>query len=165
MHWLQILEIVLLVIFLIGGWASVLLRVPPVPSRAIDLADAFGLAGIRPGERVFDLGAGEGRVLKQARDKYGARVSGWELNPVVWVLAKWQLGIASDMRLANLWTAPISEADVVFTFLMRDLMGKVEQEIWSKMKPGARLVSNSFVLPNVTPTATSGDVFLYQKPL
>jgi len=139
------------------------LRVPPVPSRKQELDIAFDLAGIKPKELVIDLGAGDGRVLQIARDKYLARIMGWEINPPIWLLAKLRLGINTDVRMADLWKADVSDADVVVVFLMANLMDRAERQIWAKMKPGARLVSNAFRMPNVVPTEEIEGVYLYIK--
>jgi SAM-dependent methyltransferase len=141
----------------------VYLRVPPVPSRRQELEIAFELADIKPNELVVDLGAGDGRVLQVARNRYGARIMGWEISPPVWLLAKLRLGLGSDVWLANLWKADVSDADVVFVFLMAELMGRVESEIWAKMKPGARMISNAFKMPNVAPAEMRDGVYLYVK--
>ena len=52
---------------------------------------------------------------------------------------------------------------MVITFLMPKLMARVERDIWAKMKPGSRLVSNAFPLPTVRPNKSEGGVYLYIK--
>lgn len=156
--------------WILGGilWLALaltaLLQVPPVPTRRKEMDIAFDLAKVVPGEIVFDLGAGDGRFLQRASSQYGAETHGWEIHPVMWLIAKIRLGWAADIRLANLWKADVSRADVVFIFLMARFMGRVEAELWSKMKPGARLVSNTFILPGVVPTEERDGVYLYVKP-
>lgn len=141
-----------------------LLQVPPLPTRKQEMDVAFGLANVQPGELVIDLGAGDGRFLQQAARRYKAVTQGWEIHPIMWLIAKMRLGWGADIRLANLWKADVSRADVVFIFLMARFMGRVEAELWSKMKPGARLVSNTFILPGVVPTQEQDGVYLYVKP-
>ena len=141
----------------------VFLRVPPLPTKAESLKDLFDLAQIKPSERIFDLGCGDGRVLQIARDQYSAEVSGWELNPVMWYLSKLRLGKSSDIRWANLWSAPLHEADVVFIFLIPSLMQRAEKRLWPKLKPGARIITNAFVMPTLQPTASKNKIHLYVK--
>ena len=162
--WFWLIFILVVLLWLIGI-VVLLLGVPPKPSRQSELDQFFVLAKIRPGERVFDLGAGDGRVLQITRDKYGAQISGWELHPLIWLMAKCRLGKDSDIRLASLWGARVEEADVVFVFLMPMFMSKVQKIIWAKLKPGARLVSNSFPMLQEKPTESCGGVYLYVKPL
>lgn len=139
------------------------LGTPPVPTRKREMDIAFELAQLKSGELAIDLGAGDGRFLQVARDRYKALIRGWELHPLVWLLAKLRLGFDADVRLENLWRADVSQAEVVFVFLMPKFMGRVEEELWTKMKPGARLVANFFALPNVAPTASREGVHLYIK--
>lgn len=140
-------------------------RVPPVPSVQQAIDEGLAVAQIKTGELVVDLGAGDGRVLQVAQNQYGARVEGWELHPVMWWLAKLRLRPNGKVHLANLWTAKIEDADLVFVFLMPKLMERVEREIWPRMKSGARLVSNSFPLPNERPVTQRGRAYLYIRPL
>jgi len=158
----------LIIIFVVLVWAIgviiLWLGVPPLPSRRQKINQFFTLARILPNERVFDLGAGDGRVLQISRDRYQAKISGWELHPLLWLLAKWRLGGTADIRLANLWRAPIEEADVVFVFLMPRLMLRVQKLIWPRLRPGARLISNSFPLPDEDPQEIADGVYLYIKP-
>ncbi|MBU1092530.1 hypothetical protein KJ836_02595, partial [Patescibacteria group bacterium] len=69
----------------------------------------------------------------------------------------------ADIRMANLWTAPVQEADLVFIFLIPSLMHKAEKIIWPKLKPGARLITNAFVMPTLEPTASKNKIHMYVK--
>ncbi len=137
------------------------LRIPPVPTRRKEEEIIFELAQLQPGETFYDLGAGDGRLVQVAFKKYRAHACGWEINIPVWFVAWLQSG--GKVRLGSLWTAPVHKADVVVTFLMPSVMGRVEREIWPKLKPGARLISNAFPLPGVTPTASKEGVYLYRR--
>lgn len=154
-----VVGMVLLVTALFVVW----LRVPPVPSRKQELEIVLDFADIKSGDVVFDLGAGDGRVLDVVQHRFGAKVAGWEINPLIWLLANLRLGFGI-VRYGSLWNAPVERADVVFVFLMANLMGRVKVEIWDKMKSGARLVSNAFVLPGVEPVREKDGVYLYIKP-
>lgn len=152
----------LIVLFVIFGFYVAYLGVPPVPTRRQELGVVMELAKIRPNDVVVDLGCGDGYFLERARS-LGARIRGWELNFFVWLLAKIRLGWRSQVYWRDLWSADLTEVDVVYTFLMPRLMARVEREIWSKMKVGARLVSNAFPMPTIKPTKTLEGVYLYIK--
>ena len=160
--WQWIIWGIILLIWLYAVWMA-FLRVPPLPTKAESLKDLFNLAQIKPNELVVDLGCGDGRMLQIARDQYDAKIAGWELNPVMWQLAKSHLGKNADIKMANLWTAPIQEADLVFIFLIPSLMHKAEKIIWPKLKPGGRLITNAFTMPTLEPTASKNKIHMYVK--
>ena len=69
--------------WIVGGglWLALvliaILGVPPVPSRRQEMKVALELAQLKPGEVVFDLGAGDGRMLAMASRLYGVKTQGW----------------------------------------------------------------------------------------
>src|SRR5207302_5004295 len=56
--------------------------------------EALRLAGLRPGERLLDLGCGDGRVLLRAAEAYGATVIGVELDSGLAATARQRLAAA-----------------------------------------------------------------------
>ncbi|MBN1454167.1 MAG: class I SAM-dependent methyltransferase [Anaerolineales bacterium] len=83
---LQWTLVVLAGIFLMlnGLWLIVpaLYGVPWVPTREKRIREALQLAKLQPGENLYDLGAGDGRVLLIAVREFGASAVGIEIGPV-----------------------------------------------------------------------------------
>src|ERR1043165_5203517 len=52
----------------------------PTPNEVVD--KMFELADVRPGEIVYDLGCGDGRIPVLAAKKYGVKAWGFDINPV-----------------------------------------------------------------------------------
>src|ERR1700680_5016948 len=52
----------------------------PTPVEVVD--KMFELADIRPGEVVYDLGCGDGRIPVMASKKFGVRSWGFDIDPV-----------------------------------------------------------------------------------
>ncbi|MEW6237298.1 MAG: methionine biosynthesis protein MetW, partial [Candidatus Omnitrophota bacterium] len=117
------------------------------------------LADIQPGELAVDLGCGDGRLL-QAAAKAGADTMGYELSLILYLLARWR-GV--NVRYRNLWKADVSQADVVFCYLVPRAAARFEREIWPRLKPSCRIVVNAFPLPNLKPIAADGTVYRYDK--
>jgi len=73
-------------IFLLGAglWTIVpaVYGLPTVPAPKERVRAALRLAGLKPGETIFDLGAGDGRVLVMAAREFGARAVGIEVGPI-----------------------------------------------------------------------------------
>jgi len=76
------------------------------------------LSGLKPGEKLYDLGSGGGRIAIMSA-KLGARAVGVEINPSLHLLAKLAgRGIPNlELRWGNLYKVDLSDADVVAIYL------------------------------------------------
>lgn len=125
---------------------------PYVPSVSPTATAMIRLARISPGTTVYDLGSGDGRLLLLAAGR-GARAVGFEINPflVFWSIIR---GFFSPRRelvktiWKNFWHADLSGADVVFVYLLPWRMKALEKKLRKELKPGALVVSNSFIFPD-----------------
>lgn len=124
----------------------------------------FRFAEIQPGETVYDLGCGDGTVVRRAA-KLGAKAIGLEASLLTFLVAwLWCLPYrGARIRFGDLWKGDYRNADVVFCYLLVKSMQRFEQEIWPTLKPGCRVVSNSFRMKGLTPEKEEGNVFLYRK--
>ncbi|MCF7836616.1 class I SAM-dependent methyltransferase [Candidatus Gracilibacteria bacterium] len=132
--------------FFIAGF----FRSPFVPSNRRTIEKMLKVAKIKKGERVVDLGCGDGRIIFQAEKKFGAVAEGYEISVFVWLLAqsnKILKGAKSKIYRRNFFAADLSKADVVFCYLLPDVMQKLAPKFKKKLKKGARIVSASFSLP------------------
>lgn len=122
-------------------------------------------AGAKPGERVYDLGCGDGRLVRAAA-REGANAMGIEASLLTFLLAWcWSLPVrGARIRFGDLWKGDYRDADVVFCYLLVAGMDRFKREIWPTLKPGCRVVSNSFRMKGITPEREEGNVFLYRKP-
>ena len=129
--------------------ASLVSGAPPVAIHRRALAKALDLAELKPGELLIDLGCGYGGLLIAAAQR-GARATGYEINPIVWLIA-WvrtrRYRHLVSVRLGDFWTASIAEAQVVFVFLLDRHMLRLESKLKRECRPGARVVSYAFELP------------------
>ncbi len=161
---MNIIEIIILciLVFICLSYAfisvSVLLGAsfgaPFVPSSKKSIKKMIELADVKPSDMVFDLGCGDGRIVF-ALEKLGVRRSiGVEISPMVYLFAVIRKKIVgakrSEIRMGNIFSQPdFAEANVIFAFLMPNIMQKIFAEIWPQLKPGARIVSSSFFPKNV----------------
>lgn len=110
------------------------------------------LANIKEGEKVYDLGSGDGRLVIMAAKK-DAQAVGLEINPFL-VLISWVKILLSGTRKnacvkwRNFWWEDVADADVVLLFLITHQMAKMEKKLKKELKPGARVISGSFKFPN-----------------
>ena len=78
---------------------------------------------MKPGETVYDLGAGDGRVVIAAAEKYKANAIGVEISPKLVAEASARiekLGLAEHARViqGDVLKTDLSRADVVIIYLV-----------------------------------------------
>ncbi len=132
---------------------------------------ALKLANLQPGEVLYDLGAGDGRVLIIAARDFGARAIGIEIGPLQCVLI-WLLAAAGrrrskiQVRWENFYKTNLHDADVVFVYATSKEVVKLAPHLEQQMKKGARLVSISADFPEWEPSVMDdrGLIFVYNMP-
>lgn len=143
----------------------IILKAPPfVPTGRTDVRRMVDLAGLRPGMRAYDLGCGDGRIVREAA-KRGAVATGYELSVPTLLLAKLlTIGTPNaSVRYGNFWKKDLRDADAVFCFLLKEPMRDFERKIWPTLKKGAKVVSYMFTMPGVQPVETKGRIAVYVK--
>lgn len=173
---LSVLVYIVLLFFVVKGFPA-MIAVGPIPSQKKGIDMALELAQIKKGERFYDLGCGDGRVLAEAVKKYGCIGIGYELVYPVMLLAKLRAKIAgvgekTEFRCENLFSSDLENADVIFCFLTPELMEKVGAYIkQKKLKSGARIVSYAFAMKNYEPekkiehTKDNWNIYLYRPAI
>ncbi len=145
---------------------STIIGIPCLPTHRKQARKMIELAEIKPGDKVIDLGAGHGRLLFLAAQK-GAHAVGYELNPVLvaWIWIKSQIiktpGMV-EIKMRSLFTADVRSADTVFCFLFPGYMDKLEEKLFSQMKPGTKIVAYVFPFPNKKYTHKEEGCFVYK---
>ncbi|MBI3385495.1 hypothetical protein HY031_00215 [Candidatus Gottesmanbacteria bacterium] len=124
---------------------------PFVPSSRAATSTMVKLARVRKGMRVYDLGSGDGRLILRAAQE-GAHATGFEINPILVLYANMRSFFSPYRAIArtrwqSLWRANLSDADVVFVYLLPWNMNKLAVKLRSECKPGTLVVSNSFIFP------------------
>lgn len=140
-------------------------KAPPfIPTRKGDVRTMIRLAGIRKGEHACDLGCGDGRIVRAAAEQ-GAIATGYELSLPTYLLAKLlSMGRRNvSIRFGNFWKQDFSDTDVIFCFLLKESMADFQKTIWPALKPGSRVVSYMFRLPDVAKKNDDRTVHLYVK--
>jgi SAM-dependent methyltransferase len=121
----------------------------PVVDRMLELAD------VRPGEVVYDLGCGDGRIPVTAAKKYGVRTWGFDINPVrvkesLENVEKNNVKNLVTIKLQDIFDLDLSKADVITLYLLPQLNVKLIPQL-DKLKPGCRIVSHDFNMEGVRP--------------
>ncbi len=124
------------------------------PQRVVDRM--LELAQIKPGETVYDLGCGDGRILVTAVEKYHAKAVGVEISPKLVQSATEliaRLGLQNHVRViqGDMLNVDFSDADIVTLYLETQANEKLRPRLESLLKPGARVVSFAFPVPGWKP--------------
>ena len=132
-----------------------------VPTSQLLVDKMLDLAGVTSQDYVMDLGSGDGRTVITAA-KRGARALGIEYNPEMVELSRRNAiaaGVAEKATFvkADLFESDFSQATVITMFLLPQINLKLRPKILD-LKPGTRVVSNTFTMEEWTPdeTATVG---------
>ena len=124
------------------------------------VADAMlQMAKITPGDLVYDLGSGDGRIVILAAQKYGARAVGIELDPRLVQVSREvaREGEVEDRVTfinADLFEADISQATLVTIYLSRGVNARLEPKLRKELRPGTRIVSHQFPIGTWPPEQT-----------
>ena len=144
---------------------------PPVPTKRERIRKALKLANLEPNEVLYDLGAGDGRVLIIAARDFGAHAVGLEIGPVqcalIWLRAvAGGFGSQIQIKWENFYKANLQDADVVFVYATSKEVSKLATHLETHMKDGARLVSISADFQEWEPTVVDEHdlIFIYEMP-
>jgi len=140
-----------------------------IVDRMLELAD------LKAGETLYDLGSGDGRVLITAVQRYHAKAVGIEISEALVKSTTdriQKLGLANDARViqGDLLQVDLSSADVVTIYLATDSNEILRPNLEKYLKPGARVVSHDYVVPQWKPKFVDKDlpdarghvIYLYQ---
>jgi len=175
-YWLIGLGLVFLLVSVVWLVVPALYGVPWVPTREARIRRALQLAKLQPGESLYDLGAGDGRVLLMAAKEFGAQAVGIEIGPVQCALGWLRIWMSrhrphkgsrhrARLRCGNFYKVDLHDADVVFVYLTSSQTSRLAEKLAKELRPGARVVSIAADFPGWQPSQVDREylIFLYQN--
>lgn len=131
--------------------------VPYVPTPEAVVEGMLDMAELRSGERLIDLGSGDGRIAIAAARR-GARATGVELNARLVSRARMNADLAGQKDNArfvrdDLFAVSLRDVDVVTLYLLPQINEKLRPKLLTEMRPGARVVSHAFDMGDWPPDA------------
>lgn len=135
------------------------------------------MANLKPGEKLYDLGSGDGRILITAVTRFKAKAIGIEIsddlvNTANTRIRKMGLDMDAQVIHGNFLDVDLSPADVVTLYLATDANEMLRPNLEKYLKDGARVVSHEYAVPGWKPNVVDKDpeghghhtIFLYVMP-
>lgn len=123
---------------------------PFIPTGAKAVGEFAAVAGLKKGQRILDLGCGDGRLLRYIERKYGLRGEGYEIVPLVYFgarIANWLARSRVKIYWGSLFAADLRRADVIFLYIVPMVLRRLALKIRAECRPGTLIVSEAFPLP------------------
>ena len=132
---------------------------PHVPTSEDVVKKMLELAELKIGEKLYDLGSGDGRIIIMAAKEFGAKAVGVELREDLVQFTRKkieELGLTGTVRVihGDLMQADIADADVVTLYLTTSANEKITPKLEKELRSGTRVVSFCFRVPSWEPTKT-----------
>ena len=167
---LLISVIILLSIFFI--WiSSCFFGAPFQPISNKALKRMTELAKIKKGDKVADLGSGNGKIVIEFA-KRGAEVHGFEINPLLVLWSRHRirnLGLENRafVHWKNFMRANLSSFNMITSFQISYIMPELEKKLQRELKKGSKVISDTWKFPSWIPKKKLsyglGNVYLYVK--
>ena len=134
------------------------------PSQLTTVERGLDLAEVGEGDRLIDLGCGDGQILVAAARR-GARVVGVELSAELVERARQALaanGLDGEVAQGDVFEFTL-DADVLFTYLSPATLQRLAPR-FQNAAPGTRLVTIDFEVPGLVPVRRQQGLWLYHLP-
>jgi methylase of polypeptide subunit release factors len=150
--------VALLVVTLAGPALARELDVPYVPTPQAVVDEMLEMAETKRGDKLIDLGSGDGRIAITAAKKYGVEAVGIDLDPARIAEAKEnalreKVTDKVTFQQQDLFETDLSKADVITLYLLNSINMKLRPKLM-QLKPGTRIVSHSFGMGDWEPDNT-----------
>ncbi len=126
----------------------------PTPETIVD--KMLQLGGLKAGEKMFDLGSGDGRIVIMAAQKFHADATGVEFDKDLWRQSTDKIKSLNLQKTARIIHGDImlqdySSADLITVYLLPSSNDKVRPLLEKQLKKGTRTVAHDFEFSGWTP--------------
>jgi SAM-dependent methyltransferase len=153
--WLAILRLFAAALLACSSWAAAQDEVPFITTPDNVTVAMLELAGVAAGDRVIDLGSGDGRIVITAARRFGARGLGVEIVPELVAQSRvnaQKAGVAdrAEFREQDLFTTDLRGASVITMYLLPEVNLQLRPRLLA-LEPGTRIVSHDWDLGDWAP--------------
>lgn len=142
----------------------------PTPQEVVD--EMLKLADLKKGEKMYDLGCGDGRLVVTAAKTYGATGVGVDIDPERIKESNenaQKAGVTDKVKFikGNLFEMDFKDANVLTLYLLPSVNMQLRPKILD-LKPGTRIVSHAFDMgdwqPDVEKDVDGRTVYFWVVP-
>ena len=157
---------IFLLLLILPGTYALFFGAPYIRSDDKRIDGILKLAKLKKSDKVYDLGCGDGKLIRAVASAGVENSIGYELSIPTFLLAKYlciEQKSSAKVLFGNFWRKDVSDADVIVCFLLGPAMERFYREIWPNLKAGTRVVSYEFEIPGLDPSKSLNRVYLYIK--
>lgn len=126
----------------------------PTPETVVERM--LKLGGLKAGEKMFDLGSGDGRIVVMAADKFKADATGVEFDADLYKESSARiraLGLEKRARIihGDITKQDFSSASLLTVYLLPTSNDKIRPMLEKQLKKGTRVVAHDFMFQGWTP--------------
>jgi tRNA A58 N-methylase Trm61 len=153
---MNLLAPLLSIVFAISGDTDVQKLAPVYPTPQTIVERMLQLGGLQPGERMCDLGSGDGRIVITAAREFHANATGVEIDPIQYresVERIRNLGLAKTARIVkgDLLKQRYTSYDLITVYLLPESNNLIQPMLERDLKKGTRVVSHDFAFEGWRP--------------
>lgn len=164
---IKLILVIFLIYFLYYFQISFSKGVPYAPSKKKGVKKMLKLAKVNPGEKMIDLGSGDGRIVEEFA-RAGADAYGVEINKILVFYSGLRLKLLGLENKATVYYGDFFDEDylkydIITIFGQPFIMKKLEEKIFNEARPGTRIIVNRFKFPNKIYQEEDSGIYLYIK--
>lgn len=139
--------IILFILLIVPTIIALVSGAPFVPTPMHIGRKMLEVGKVKEGEKIVDIGCGDGRLVYLAAQEHGAKATGYELSPIVYLIAKirqlfWRS--KAKIKFGDFRMHDLSDVDCIVTYMLPDTLKKFIPKFERELKPGARIISYAF---------------------
>ena len=149
-----LLQLVIYIVVLVPTIIAMVTGAPWVPTPMARVRRMLELAKLKPGDRLYDLGCGDGRLVHCAAKEYGADAIGLELSPLIYLLGRVRNAILrskSRILFRDFRGVDFGNARAIVFYLLPDVLKVMRPRFEEQLKPGTLIVSYAFQIEGWEP--------------
>lgn len=167
---MDIFTVVIIAIFSGNILYASLTGAPWVPTERKNVKRFIELADIKEGQKMYDLGSGDGRLVFAAA-KAGAKAEGLEISflpyaysCIIRLIKRERKNIKFSFK--NIWNASLSDADIIYIWMLPEMHRNIREKFEKELKPGAKVIAYSWPITGwnyvrINQEKNSSPLFLY----